>query len=140
VAGAGDSAAAEAPPPFVLPSLGVASRTPAAPSAQPETTAAFVAPALTAPDLLNEREVVRRLTVAYGEAGAGGRAPGGTVVLTLLVSPDGRVLETRLGKRSGDLRLDRAALVAGRAMRFAPRGSRAPLWVSMPLTVGSGQR
>lgn len=60
----------------------------------------------------------------------------GTVMLQVLIGPDGRIQDVRLAQSSGFNRLDAAAMKEVRAWRFAPatRGGRAvSMWVNVPV-------
>jgi periplasmic protein TonB len=60
----------------------------------------------------------------------------GTVMLQVLIGPDGRIGDVRLAASSGFERLDAAAIKEVRTWRFAPatRGGRAiSMWVSVPV-------
>jgi TonB family protein len=54
----------------------------------------------------------------------------GSVVLDLLIDPNGRPVEIKVAQSSGSLQLDGAALHAAGLWRFAP-----PLWKSQPVEV-----
>ncbi len=61
----------------------------------------------------------------------------GTVLLSVLVLPDGRVGEVRLDRSSGHSRLDASALSEARQWRFKPGtqdGTAIPMWKQLPIT------
>lgn len=61
----------------------------------------------------------------------------GTVLLSVLVLPDGRVGEVRLDQTSGHPRLDASALNEARRWRFRPgteNGTAKPMWKQLPVT------
>lgn len=61
----------------------------------------------------------------------------GTVLLSVLVMPDGRVGEVRLDRSSGHARLDASALNEARRWRFKPGtqdGAAVPMWKQLPIT------
>lgn len=95
-----------------------------------------VVPYTVRPELLNTREVLRALENNYPptlkNAGIGGE-----VVLWILVSEEGQVLNTSLHRSSGYDAFDQAAVTVARTMRFSPalnRNEKVMVWIEMPIT------
>lgn len=112
---------------------------PPAPPPPPEQGAgsarAFV-PYTIAPVLTNEGEMARLLEREYPphlrDAGVGG-----TVVLQVLLSEEGRLLEVRVATSSGMEAIDRAALRVAPRLRFTPALNRdrpVAVWITLPVT------
>jgi protein TonB len=90
--------------------------------------------------LINRRQVRLTLLEAY-PPNLRARGIGGTVLLAVLVGPDGRALDRHLEGSSGHVALDNAALDMVDEMRFAParrRDSQVPVWVDQQITFAPG--
>jgi protein TonB len=125
-------------PPSLLPSVSVTRPT----GATPQAAGSQLLKALegdaegSAPQLQN-RETVGQLLADRYPTDLRTRGVGGTTVLTVLVSPTGRVEQSSVVTSSGNPRLDEAAQsVASRMVFRHPQGgsTRDPVWVAVPLT------
>lgn len=88
-----------------------------------------------APRLKNRAEILAMLQGAYPRA-LRDAGIGGTVLLWIYVSEQGRVLESRIAQSSGYLPLDRAAQTVAARMEFTPAMNRdrvTPVWLSQPI-------
>lgn len=98
--------------------------------------------AIDRPRLQNRREVADALMRHYPEelleAGIGG-----TVVLDVLVSPEGAPRRASIARSSGRIAMDRAAMEVVYVARYSPgvvtrpdsdQRCRLPVWISFPLT------
>jgi TonB family protein len=94
-----------------------------------------LASAVVAPDLQNRPAVQRALNDYYPPM-LRERGVSGTVMLSVLVNANGKVLRARVDESSGVAPLDEAALKIAKVMRFsAPKDS---VWVQIPVKF-SGQ-
>ena len=62
---------------------------------------------------------------------------GGTVVVWFFITEEGRVLDSRVSKSSGQLQFDEAALKVADVVRFSPalnRDQRVQVWIEVPIT------
>ena len=90
------------------------------------------------PMLANRRTVGRILT----NLGTGRRTRLGTATVSLYVQPNGVPTEFRLDESSGDGSLDAKAMAVAEEMRFLPariEGVPMAVWVSLPLSIGTGR-
>ena len=62
---------------------------------------------------------------------------GGTVEVWFFISEEGRVLDSRVSKSSGQVQFDQAALKVADVVRFSPalnRDQRVQVWIQLPIT------
>ncbi len=88
------------------------------------------------PEIRNRREVRAALMGEYPtilwNAGIGG-----TVEVWFFISEEGRVLDSRVSKSSGQVQFDEAALRVADVVRFTPalnRDQRVQVWIEVPIT------
>jgi TonB family protein len=93
------------------------------------------------PPALRNAGLVRRTLLDEYPRELRARGIGGTVFLAVLVGPNGKPLDRRLGRTSGHPALDEAALRMVDDMRFTParrRDSQASVWVDQQITFSPG--
>ena len=88
------------------------------------------------PEITNRGEVQAALMREYPpilrDAGIGG-----TVEVWFFISAEGRVLDSRVSKSSGQVQFDQAALKVADVVRFSPalnRDQRVQVWIQLPIT------
>ncbi len=88
------------------------------------------------PEIRNRSEVQAALMREYPpilrDAGIGG-----TVEVWLFISEEGRVLDSRVSKSSGQVQFDEAALRVAKVVRFSPALNRdqiVQVWIQLPIT------
>ena len=88
------------------------------------------------PEITNRGEVQAALMREYPpilrDAGIGG-----TVEVWFFISEEGRVLDSRVSKSSGQVQFDQAALKVADVVRFSPalnRDQRVQVWIQLPIT------
>ena len=88
------------------------------------------------PEIINRSAVQTALMREYPpilrDAGIGG-----TVEVWFFISEEGRVLDSRVSKSSGQLQFDEAALKVADVVRFSPalnRDQRVQVWIQLPIT------
>lgn len=91
------------------------------------------------PELTNRAQVARMLTEAYPadlrEAGISGET-----TVWFLIDSNGRVMQVRVQRTSGNDALDQAALRVAQQMTFTPaklKGAPVPVWVAIPIVFSS---
>ena len=88
------------------------------------------------PEIINRGDVQAALMREYPpilrDAGIGG-----TVEVWFFISEEGRVLDSRVSKSSGQVQFDEAALKVADVVRFSPalnRDQRVQVWIQLPIT------
>ena len=88
------------------------------------------------PEIINRGEVQAALMREYPpilrDSGIGG-----TVEVWFFISEEGRVLDSRVSKSSGQVQFDEAALKVANVIRFSPalnRDQRVQVWIQLPIT------
>jgi protein TonB len=88
------------------------------------------------PEIINRGEVQAALMREYPpilrDSGIGG-----TVEVWFFISEEGRVLDSRVSKSSGQVQFDEAALKVADVFRFSPalnRDQRVQVWIQLPIT------
>ena len=88
------------------------------------------------PEIVNRGEVQAALMREYPpilrDSGIGG-----TVEIWFFISEEGRVLDSRVSKSSGQVQFDEAALKVADVVRFSPalnRDQRVQVWIQLPIT------
>ncbi len=88
------------------------------------------------PEIINRGEVQAALMREYPpilrDSGIGG-----TVEVWFFISEEGRVLDSRVSKSSGQVQFDEAALKVADVVRFSPalnRDQRVQVWIQLPIT------
>ena len=88
------------------------------------------------PEIVNRGEVQAALMREYPpilrDSGIGG-----TVEVWFFISEEGRVLDSRVSKSSGQVQFDEAALKVADVVRFSPalnRDQRVQVWIQLPIT------
>ena len=88
------------------------------------------------PEIVNRGEVQAALMREYPPI-LRDSAIGGTVEVWFFISEEGRVLDSRVSKSSGQVQFDEAALKVADVVRFSPalnRDQRVQVWIQLPIT------
>ncbi|HEU5207980.1 MAG TPA: TonB family protein [Longimicrobiales bacterium] len=89
---------------------------------------------------LSNRPHIARLLERYYPPDLRQLGIGGQVIVQFFVDEEGAVTFREVSRSSGECKLDAAALLVGREMRFEPavsRGKRVPVWVAIPINFSS---